>query len=492
MHLSILFLFSFTKIMTSSSKTIVRPSQQQDIRWFARQIAKSLQVSTCAESIDSTLIYLNMTRSSEPHDMFIELYDLFENVLEEEIKNSKETEETEAFFTDKFNCLNLTRMLEQYFSRLPPDPELEILAKFINYKPTNLHNFVPKSEYGRIGYIAEMTPPSYKNVDPVIVIETIVLEGSNRDLLWKRKRTNFARQQILKLICSNIDDVVKVSTIDLRGYTKFVFMKVFDNENDRRVLKLVNGKPTEDEREDRPIEELMEEFKDVEIEKGASKNRKKKKKAKKSKNVGSSQSNESNAMMFLENALRAYIKKRNSKHQAATKVQSNIRGMQHRKKRDYNIAEKIAEGEPISQKSIEESIRQKINKKKIDNTTQELIDEVVDLEIKKIVKDMQQRLNDEDDVITEDMINKVVDSEVRKIVEYVQMQENLKKLKNTNNILAEFKTIVIEYGGETLYFRVSPFCEVYKIYSVDKNKAIQEILNASKNRMQELFSIQDF
>ena len=466
----------------------VGPSQQEDIRWFARQIAKSLQVSTCVESIDSALFYLKITKDTEPDAMFIELYNVFENVLKEEIEKSKI--KPKAFFTDKFNCLSLTRMLDEYFSRLPPDPPSEIAAKFINHRPTSLHNFVLQSEYGKIGYAVHMTPPNKKGVKPVIVIDTIVLEGSDKRELWKIKRSSLARQKILELICSHLDNI---STIDLSGHTKFVFMEVFGDENDTRVLKLVNGKPTEDEVEDRPIEELMEELKNVEIEKGSSKNRRKKKKAKKSVNIGDSESNQSDATMVLENALREYINMKREKHKAATKLQSNIRGMQHRKKRDSNIAQKIAESEPISQKSIEESIQQKIKKKQIDDTTQQLLDEAVDSHIKEIVKDVQKRLSDENiDVTTQEMMNKVIDSEVRKIAQDVRKQENLKKLKHMNAVLGQVETMVIEYGGETLYFRVSPFSEAYKLYLIDKDKVIKEMLNANKNRMQELFSIQDF
>jgi hypothetical protein len=96
------------------------------------------------------------------------------------------------------------------------------------------------------------------------------------------------------------------------------------------------------------------------------------------------------------------------------------------------------------------------------------------------------------DVTTQEIFDKLVDSEVKKIVEHVQKQENLTKLKKTSATLAKSETMVIEYAGETMYFRVSPDCEAYKLYSTDKEKAIHRILNADKNEMQKLFSIQDF
>lgn len=58
-----------------------------------------------------------------------------------------------------------------------------------------------------------------------------------------------------------------------------------------------------------------------------------------------------------------------------------------------------------------------------------------------------------------------------------------------NGVFGQFETMSFEYEGEAFCFRVSPHCEVYRIYSENKENAIRAILNADQNKIERLFSI---
>ena len=146
-------------------------------------------------------------------------------------------------------------------SKFYSDPQSYIAYKFKNHQPTSLTDFFDAKTYGRVGYTIQVTPPNITDVESVLVIESIVLEGSVEQEVWNKRSS--AKQQILQLLCKYIDNL---SIINFSKYTKFVNMEIFDI-NDKRVLQLdsegVIMKETKKEKAARLEEERLEQKKEM-------------------------------------------------------------------------------------------------------------------------------------------------------------------------------------------------------------------------------------
>tara|TARA_B100001741_G_scaffold313371_1_gene319291 strand:+ start:1289 stop:2926 length:1638 start_codon:yes stop_codon:yes gene_type:complete len=537
---------------------VVGPMQMKDIEWYAKQVAKS-QLA-CPDMIDEALIILKEQRKTIPENMFSEKYDLFEKEFEKQ-KQVLPLQD-KPFFTNRFNCFILGRMLIEYFSRIGnirsmigkqkaqdskfySDPQSYIAYKFKDHQPTSLTDFFNAKTYGRVGYTIQVTPPSITDVESVLVIESILLEGSVEQEVWNKRSS--AKQQILQLLCKYIDNL----GIDFSKYTKFVNMEIFDI-NDKRVLQLdsegvimkerkkekaarleeerleqkkemmkmqelerrnaerleeerlnkkaekekekeANKKRKEEEarkikeeekKKNAEVEELLGEFEE-EPSPSQSKKSKRKKKTKKIIEATDTEievSDEVNAATFLQTALRAHQRKKQELMNQKNQKATRLQAYIRGMKDRKNKDLYIARAMAQKQYVSQDTILTNAKRR-----NDELIMKKEEEKKKKEEETMQKLIDD----VVDSEAGKIVEDGMKEISKESNKQENVRKLRRVSFLLTQPEMIQFNYEGEMFIFRVSPYSRVYQMYKKNEKDATQAILNAlaDNNEMEKLLSI---